>query len=205
MAHHPEPMRNALSRMKERSVAEFRVVPIPGRRVGIQVERVFWEALTMLGEQAGLKRSELVRLVFDKASACGVGVASALRCVVADMMMEQLLQDTVQRLVDDSTLLLQEAPMPSYAIDRAGQVVLLNAEFVQYVRQLLGQPDKLVSSADVRLEFETPPDLLFALPPGSAALTAVTVTIGTLQRRAMTKIISVPPVPVARLVGYLTT
>ena len=95
--------------------------------------------------------------------------------------------------------------MPSYAIDRAGQVVLLNAEFVQYVRQLLGQPDKLVSSADVRLEFETPPDLLFALPPGSAALTAVTVTIGTLQRRAMTKIISVTPVPVARLVGYLTT
>ena len=205
MPYHPQAVRNALSRLKERSVPEFRAVPTPGRRVGVQIERVFWDALTLLGEQAGIKRSEFVHLAFRKASENGIGVASALRCVVADMLMEQLLEDAEQRVAQDVSALLQEAPMPSYAIDRAERVVLLNAEFVQYIRQLTGEPDRLVASADVKLEFETPPHLLFGLPPGSAVLTAVTVTIGTLQRRAMTKIVPVPPVPIARLVGYLTT
>ena len=205
MSYRPDGMRQALGRVKERSEAEFRTVPASGRRVGIQLERVFWEALTMLSGRAGIKRAELIELVFAKASSQGIAVASALRCVVADMMMEQLLEDAERRVAHDVTILLQEAPMPSFAIDRSEKVVLLNSEFVQYARQLLGQPDRLVTSTDIRLDFETPLHLLFGLPPGSAFLTAVTVTIGNLDRRAMTKIVPVPPAPTARLVGYLTT
>lgn len=205
MSYHPEAMRDVLGRLKERSVAEFRAVPTPGRRVGIQLERVFWEALTMLGDQAGIGRSEFIHLAFRKASENGIGVASALRCVVADALMEQVLRQNELRVADEVSALLQAAPMPSFVIDRTEAVVLFNSEFLQYSMLLLGQANRSLAPSDVELELETPPNLLFGLAPGSTVLTGVTVRIGSAQRRAMAKIVPVPPMPIARLVGYLTT
>lgn len=192
-------------KLLEAAEQQFRTVTTLHGRAGIRIERVFWEGLASISEMLGIKRSELVGTIVDRAAAGSVYLASALRSYVA--MVQQSEIDRLRGLLDTTQLakLQQMAPVPSFALTRKKRLVSANAEFVQYLRSLSGDPANTISPDVAQLSLDRPIEQLFdeLKTEGAFVRCTLTIRVDDRQRRALCKIVAVPPSPAQAIVGYV--
>lgn len=187
------------------TATEFRTVPTSRNRKGLRLERAFWDALETIGEWAGLKRHKLVSRVVEEAEQRDLNSASALRSYAIHMMRGEI--ERLEALNDQNYAikLLQQAPVPSFAVDRAKRVLSVNAEFNHYVRILFAETGDAAPRRSLQLNLETPvSDVFDALgTAGEGKVVGLNVVVDGRAKRVRTKIVAIPPRNPDVLVGYI--
>jgi len=185
---------------------EFRVILAAGRRRGIRLERLYWRLLGEIAERRGLKRSRLVASVLEASDPATENTASILRCFAVDNIDAER-SALVGRTSSNYVIgLLQQAPVPAFAINRQKKLHQVNPEFIQLLRALSGNPAERIHADVVQLTLETPIEELFQqLSDAKSAHTNYTIQLDTRHRRGRTKLVAVPPSPSQILVGYIVS
>lgn len=184
---------------------QFRTVPTNGSRAGVRIEKVFWESLSDISEELGIKRSALASTVVKRAKAGRLNVASALRSYVA--MVQRTENQRMRAALATARIarLQQLAPIPSFALNRQKRLIAANQEFVQLVK---GVSDPAVPGASpevAQLSLDRPIEDVFAeLSREDASMRCMlTIRIDNRHRIAACKIVAVPPLPTQAIVGYV--
>jgi len=183
---------------------EFRVVTVGGRRRGIRLERLYWRILGEIAERRGLKRSRLIASVLENGGSQTDNSASILRCFAMDAIDAE--RSTLAGRTSTSYVigLLQQAPIPAFAINRHKKLHQVNQEFIQLLRGISGDSTQRIHADVVQLTLETPLDELFLhLSDAKSAHTNYLIQLDNKQRRGRTKLVAVPPSPAQVLVGYI--
>ncbi len=184
---------------------EFRTVPTAETRKGLRLERAFWRALGTIATWTGAKRHKLIAKVLEEASSQALNGASALRSFAMHTMHVEL--ERVKALNESSYAveLLQQAPVPSFAVDRAKRVVRVNGEFNHFVRILFAKTGDMAAGKTLQLNLETPIAQVFAElgDRGEARQYMLNVVVDGRVRRTRTRIVAVPPHDPRLLVGYI--
>lgn len=181
----------------------FRVVTTGERRRGVRLERIFWRLLDEVAVRRGLKRSKLIEQVL--ADDDGENVASTLRCFAAECVEAERrdleTQATPQRMIG----LMQQAPVPAFAINRQKKLQQVNAEFLQLVRPIPGMP-ATGQAESVHLSLDTPIEDLFATAAAAqSTLCNYSLQVDDRRRRGRAKMVIVPSARPETLVGYVLT
>jgi predicted DNA-binding ribbon-helix-helix protein len=184
---------------------QFRTVTTATGRAGIRIEKVFWDSLSDISEALGIKRSALVGTVIERAKAGDLNVASALRSYVAAVHRGET--ERLKGLLSTAQVAkqLQLAPVPSFALTRQKRLISANAEFVQYLRGIPGDPANSVSPEVAQLSLDRPIEDVFEelKSEGASVRCVLTIRVDNRNRRAACKIVAVPPLPAQAIVGYL--
>lgn len=187
------------------STPEFRTVSTPEARKGLRLERAFWRALGTIGESLGLKRSKLIARVLQEAGELQLNTASALRSYAIHFMESEL--DRVRALNTSSfaVSLLQQAPVPSFAVDRSKRLIRVNGEFNHFIRILFAEVGDSPSPRALQINLETPVGQIFEElgTSGDSRNCMMNVLMGTKVRKVRTKMVAVPPHKPTTLVGYV--
>ena len=187
-------------------VPEFRAVTIAGTRKGFRLEKLYWRLLDELAHREGMRRSVLIASILDQAEASATNGASAIRSYVTrsiesdrDRASNELSQPKIVRL-------LQQAPMPAFAINRERRLQMVNSEFTQLVRVTIGNMTEHVPTDTTQLKLDTRIEELFAQAE-TKGWTACNyhITVGDRSRRGRTKLVAAPPYPSTILVGYVVS
>lgn len=185
---------------------KFRTVTTNTGRSGIRIERVFWESLSDIAGELGIKRTALASNVIRRAKAGGLNVASALRSYVA------MVQRSENRRLRDALAtariarLQQMAPVPAFALTRHKRLICANQEFVQFVRNIAEGAAAAGVSPDVaQLSLDRPIEDVFAtLAKEDDSLRCIlTIRVDNRHRAAACKIVAVPPLPSEAILGYV--
>lgn len=184
---------------------QFRTVTTARGRAGIRIEKVFWESLTDISAALGIKRSALVGTIIERAKAGDINVASALRSYVAAVQRGEVHRLKAQFATTSVARLLQLAPVPSFALNRQKRLISANAEFVQFLRGIPGDPAHAVSPEVAQLSLDRPIEEVFdeLRTDGASVRCVLTMRVDNRHRRAACKIVGVPPLPAQAIVGYL--
>lgn len=185
---------------------EFRVVVAGSRRRGIRLERLYWRLLGELAERRGQKRSRLIASVLEEAGSEAENAASVLRCFAIDAIDAER-SSLVGRTSSNYVIgLLQQAPIPAFAINRQKKLHQVNQEFIQLLRITSGNTTQRIHADVVQLTLETPIEELFQqLSEAKSAHTNYMIQLDDKQRRGRTKLVAVPPSPSQVLVGYIVS
>ena len=185
---------------------EFRVIVTSSRRRGVRLERLYWRILGEIAERRGQKRSRLVASLLEEADPTSDNAASVLRCFALETI------DAERAGLVDRTNpayvigLLQQAPIPAFAINRQKKLHQVNQEFIQYLRAISGDAKQRIHADVVQLTLETPIEELFAqLGDVKSAHTNYSIQLDAKQRRGRAKVVAVPPSPSQVLVGYIVS
>lgn len=185
-------------------VPEFRVVTVGTRRRGIRLERLYWRILGEIAERRGMRRSRLIASVLESEDLGNDNAASILRCFALDTIDGE--RSTLVGRTSSSYVigLLQQAPIPAFAINRQKKLHQVNQEFIQLLRGISGDNTQRIHADVVQLTLETPLDELFQhLSEAKSAHTNYLLQLDDKQRRGRTKLVAVPPSPAHVLVGYI--
>jgi predicted DNA-binding ribbon-helix-helix protein len=185
---------------------EFRVIIAGNRRRGIRLERMYWRLLGEIAERRGVKRSRLVASVLEEADSSSDNAASVLRCFAIDAIDAER-SVLVGRTGSNYVIgLLQQAPIPAFAINRQKKLHQVNQEFIQLLRAISGNANQRVHADVVQLTLETPIEELFLqLSDAKSAHTNYNIQLDAKHRRGRTKLVAVPPSPAQVLVGYIVS
>ena len=185
-------------------VPQFRVVAAGEKRRGLRLERVFWRVLDELAKRRGLKVSGLVTEILDQSDAAPNNVASTLRCyAVAAIDAER--QGLVDRSSPAQTIaLMQQAPMPAFAINRQKKLQQVNAEFMQLLRPSFPSGETRNTAEFVHLSLDTPiGELFLAASAAPSTQCSYTLQVDDRRRRGVAKLVLVPADKPDMLVGYV--
>jgi predicted DNA-binding ribbon-helix-helix protein len=195
----------APSMLEQLSITEFRAVATRRGRKGLRLELVVWKALELMASWRGLKRHGLVPHIVEEAERLELNSASALRSFVVSGLLSEI--DRLSALVEKSATisLLQQAPVPSFAVDRMKRVLRINGEFTQFVRVLFAENGDALTGRALQLNLDTPvPEIFAALgTSGEARIFTMNVVVDGRARRVRTRILAVPPQKPEVLVGYV--
>lgn len=184
---------------------QFRTVPTNGSRAGVRIEKVFWESLSDISEELGVKRSALASTVVKRAKAGRLNVASALRSYVA--MVQRMENQRMRAALATARIarLQQLAPIPSFALNRQKRLIAANQEFVQLVKAIPEMSASGISPEVAQLSLDRPIEDVFAeLSREDASIRCMlTIRIDNRHRIAACKIVAVPPLPTQAIVGYV--
>lgn len=188
------------------TATEFRAVSTSRSRKGLRLEKAFWVALETIGQWMGLKRHKLVGKIVEEAERRELNTASALRSYAIDMMHRE-----IRRLasLNDETYtirLLQQAPVPSFAVDRTKHVLSVNAEFNHYVRILFAETRNAAPRRSLQLNLETPVHEVFdalGTGEGEGKVFGLSIVVDGRAKRVRTRIVAIPPHAPDVLVGYI--
>lgn len=185
---------------------EFRVVVAGNRRRGIRLERLYWRLLGEIAERRGIKRSRLVASVLEDADQASDNAASVLRCFAIDTIDAERSALVGRTSTNYVIGLLQQAPIPAFAINRQKKLHQVNQEFIQLLRAISGNPTERIHADVVQLTLETPIEELFLqLSEAKSAHTNYNIQLDSKSRRGRTKLVAVPPGPSQVLVGYIVS
>ena len=189
------------------SVPQFRVVTTGDRRRGVRLERVFWKLLDDIAVRRGLKRSSLIAQVLENAAEGSESVASTLRCYTATTIDVERSALLARLNPQQMIALMQQAPVPAFAINRQKKLQQVNAEFMQLLRPALSASGTTAARnvADfVHLSLDTPIDELFhAARSAPSTQCNYTLQVDDRRRRGQAKIVLVPDERPETLVGYV--
>ncbi|HEY0854397.1 MAG TPA: ribbon-helix-helix domain-containing protein [Devosia sp.] len=182
---------------------EFRAVPTASGRRGIRLERAFWRALSTIADRMGIKRSQLISDVLSEAGSDD-NATSVLRSYAVHQVETELSTVRQQAELAFALPMMQQAPVPSFAIDRDKRLVRVNAEFNQFLRGVLvqlGNPDR----GNLAFNLERPvADIFEELgTSGQSCECIVNITMGTRFRQIRSRMVAVPPHAPTALVGYV--
>lgn len=185
---------------------EFRVIVTGRRRRGLRLERLYWRILGEIAERRGVKRSRLIASVLEDADPASDNAASILRCFAVETIDAER-SALVGRTSSNYVIgLLQQAPVPAFAINRQKKLHQVNQEFIQLLRAVSGNPTERIHADVVQLTLETPIEELFQqLSEAKSAHTNYTIQLDSRSRRGRTKLVAVPPTPSQVLVGYVVS
>jgi predicted DNA-binding ribbon-helix-helix protein len=185
---------------------EFRVIVTGNRRRGIRLERLYWRLLGEMADRRGVKRSRLIASVLEGADSSSDNAASVLRCFAIDAIDSER-SILVARTSSNYVIgLLQQAPIPAFAINRQKKLHQVNQEFIQLLRAVSGDATQRIHADVVQLTLETPIEELFQqLSDAKMAYTNYNIQLDAKHRRGRAKLVAVPPSPAQILVGYITT
>lgn len=196
----PTPM---ASRVAEFALTEFKTLTSASGRKGVRLEKVFWDALTEIGTATGQKRSQLVGELIEQAQAQDINASSAIRGATVDFLLNDLRRLKPLTSTANMLRLLQAGPAPSFALDRRKRLVQANAEFLRYLRTVVGSAPG-VAADGAQLSLERPIEVLFdELASGETSECGVSIRVGNRERRSMARFLLVPPEPASILIGYL--
>jgi predicted DNA-binding ribbon-helix-helix protein len=184
---------------------QFRVITTGDRRRGVRLERVFWRLLDGIAERRGLKRAGLIREILDGQDGGTESVASTLRCYAAEYV-DRERSGFVARLNPTQTItLMQQSPMPAFAINRQKKLQQVNDEFMQLLRPVNAAEGGARTTAEfVHLGLDTPIDELFrAVATAPSTQCNYTLQVDDRRRRGRAKIVVVPSEKPDILVGYV--
>jgi len=183
---------------------QFRVITTGNRRRGVRLERVFWKLLDGIAERRGLKRAGLIREILEGSDAGTESVASTLRCYAAEFV-DRERSGLVARLNPTQTIaLMQQSPMPAFAINRQKKLQQVNDEFMQLLRPVASEGGARTSAEFVHLGLDTPIDELFrAVTTAPSTQCNYTLQVDDRRRRGRAKIVMVPSEKPDILVGYV--
>lgn len=185
---------------------EFRTVSTPMARKGLRLERAFWRALGTISESMGLKRSKLIAHLLEEAGDFHLNSASALRSFAVHCMEEELERVRALNEASFSVALLQQAPVPSFAINRSKRLIRVNGEFNHFIHILFAETgDDDASARSVQINLEMPITQVFEElgSSGESRQCMMNVLMGSRARRIRTKLVAVPPHDPTVLVGYV--
>ncbi len=184
---------------------EFRTAMIDGRRKGLRLEKAFWTALAAIASWKDVKRHRLISHVVGDAERQDLNSASALRSFAIHAMQAEVERLTRLNELSYSVELLQRAPVPSFAVDRAKRVVRVNAEFNHFLRILFAETSGTFVARSLQLNLETPVSVIFdALrASGEHGQYMLNIVADGRARRTRTRIVAVPPHNPQILVGYI--
>lgn len=189
----------------EWATPEFRTVSTPKARKGLRLERAFWSALGTISESMGLKRSKLIAELLQEAGEHKLNTASALRSFAVHSMAEELERVRALNEASFAVSLLQQAPVPSFAINRSKRLIRVNGEFNRFIHILFAEGDDSAHPHGVQINLETPLAQVFEElgTSGESRNCMMDVLMGTRVRRIRTKLVAVPPHDPTVLVGYV--
>jgi predicted DNA-binding ribbon-helix-helix protein len=195
-----------LTEVGDELTPEFRVIVTSRKRRGVRLERLYWRLLGEIAERRGQKRSRLVASLLEEADPTSDNAASVLRCFAIETI------DAERASLVDRTNpayvigLLQQAPIPAFAINRQKKLHQVNQEFIQYLRAISGDAKQRIHADVVQLTLETPIEELFQqLGDVKSAHTNYSIQLDAKQRRGRAKVVAVPPSPSQVLVGYIVS
>ncbi|HEY9012912.1 MAG TPA: ribbon-helix-helix domain-containing protein [Devosia sp.] len=187
------------------STPEFRALSAGDTRKGLRLERAFWRALDFISSRMHRKRSAVILDVMREANSHHLNATSALRSFVANQLVTEL--ERVQDLNDEAhhIALLQQAPLPSFAVDRNKRLLRVNGEFNHFLRILFAETGDAVRRHSLQINLETPVAQLFETlaSSGESCDCAMNIVLDTRVRRVRTRIVAVPPHDPTALVGYV--
>jgi len=181
----------------------FRVLNIGGRRRGVRLERIFWRLLDDLAGRRGVKRSTLVHDVLRDDQ--GENVASALRCFAANAVDAERSAFATYLIPANIVGLLQQAPVPAFAINRQKKLQQVNQEFMQLLRPTPITSTGKATAEHVHLSLDTPIEELFDAAGGQPTLCNYSLQVDDRRRRGRAKMILVPGAKLETLVGFVLT
>jgi predicted DNA-binding ribbon-helix-helix protein len=186
---------------------EFRVITVGDKRRGVRLERVFWQTLTAIAGRRKLKLSALVTEALSAEDSLGENVASVLRCYALEASEADRLALLPQSEPNFMVSLLQQAPIPAFAINRQKRLQQVNSEFMQLLRMIAGSTAPKIAAEFVHLTLETPVEQIFKrLAEGEHLVqTTYLIQLDAKQRRGRLKIVPVPSASEQLLVGYVIT
>jgi predicted DNA-binding ribbon-helix-helix protein len=190
----------------EERAPEFRVVLAASKRRGVRLERLYWRLLGDIAERRNEKRPRLIASILESAAGESDNSASVLRCFVARTLEEER-GELARRTTEGFAInLLQQAPIPAFAINRQKKLHQVNQEFIQLLRITAGDMSQKTPHEVVEMTLDTPIEELFALSAeGSSTHCNYHIQLDGRQRRGRAKLVAVPPAPSATLVGYIVT
>lgn len=185
---------------------EFRVIVTSRKRRGVRLERLYWRLLGEIAERRGQKRSRLVASLLEEADPTSDNAASVLRCFAIETIDAER-AGMVDRTNPNYVIgLLQQAPIPAFAINRQKKLHQVNQEFIQFLRGISGDANQRIHADVVQLTLETPIEELFQqLGDARSAHTNYSIQLDAKQRRGRAKVVAVPPSPSNVLVGYIVS
>ncbi|MEX0956672.1 MAG: ribbon-helix-helix domain-containing protein [Rhizobiaceae bacterium] len=133
---------------------QFRAITARGKRRGIRLERIFWDALAAAASADGRSVSEKVGIVHDGIPQGG-NLASALRVVGARWMRDRL------RLFERATVpaniyaILQACPAPAFALSEDKRIVHYNLAFLNFVQASFIGVEQSEAMRGLRLSLDT--------------------------------------------------
>jgi predicted DNA-binding ribbon-helix-helix protein len=195
----------AASSLIDWATPEFRTVPLADARKGMRLERAFWSALTAIASWSGVKRHRLIAKVLQEAAGQALNSSSALRSFAMNAVHQELERVRSRSEVTFAVALLQQPPVPSFAVDKAKRIVRVNGEFNHFIRILFAETGDLASRKSLQLNLETPVAQIFADlgDGGTAQHYMLNITFEGRSRRTRTRIVAVPPHDPKVLVGYI--
>ncbi len=182
---------------------EFHAVTTGKRRRGLRLEKIYWRELDAIGQRRGLSRSRLITNVLAGASD-DQNAASVLRCYVVATVETERQELLEVAAVPHLLRLMQQAPVPAFAINRQRKLQQANAEFMQFLRAGAGEGVSRIAADTVHLALTTPIEQLF-LQLKAAPFSAVcgyALRVEDRHRRGQAKVVAVPGADDV-LVGYV--
>lgn len=185
---------------------EFKTVTIDGKRRGFRLERLYWRLLGDIARALGVRRSILIGSVLARDGADASSDASVLRGFVAGTLEHE--RNSLSAALAQSKMirLLQQAPLPAFAINRQKRLQLVNSEFNQLIRVTVGNMSQNVSTERLHLTLDARiEDLFTEAETRGWAVCNYNIALGDRGRRGRTKLVAVPPHPAEVLVGYVVS
>lgn len=185
---------------------EFRVVLVAKKRRGVRLEKIYWKLLDDIAKRRGVKRSRLIASIIEQEAENPKNIASILRGFVARTLEDERHASASQNSELFLINLLQQAPLPAFAINRQKKLSQVNVEFMQLLRMMVGNMTEKISADVVQLTLDTPTEELFSRLVDSVSTHCnYVINLDGRQRRGRIKIVAIPPSPHTMLVGYIVS
>lgn len=143
------------------SVAEFRAVVSDGKRRGIKLERVFWQAVKSIAKTRGETIGGLIdRIAVDYAHLSNLTSAIRVACMRDYVERHQALSQVVSPQAIDA--ILAASPSAAFTLGPNKKIVAFNTGFQTLVRRQFPALGSEPSKVDLRLSLDVGVDELIA-------------------------------------------
>jgi predicted DNA-binding ribbon-helix-helix protein len=183
----------------------FRAITTPQGRRALRLENSFWDALELVCRERGISRNALVAEIAGNRNGELGNLSSNVRSYIVDFLRER--SERLARQVEPNALiaLMQQAPLPSYAMSRERKLLKVNREFLRMLQLVSGSPSTAISLETIQLSIETPLATIISEieTDNRPHQCAVTISVGNKARKAQTRVVGLPGTPVPAVVGYI--
>jgi predicted DNA-binding ribbon-helix-helix protein len=175
------------------SALEFRAVTSNGKRRGIKLERVFWDALRSISKEKGLTIGGFVDQV--AATTGAKNLTSAIRVACMNAYVER--NDALYALGAPETVeaVLTATPTPAFTLASNRRIVAFNTGFQALVRRQFVGVGNDSGKMDLRLSLDVAVDELLARLTqnrNSPVSTGFILSMGERRHRGQVNVIRVP-------------
>lgn len=183
------------------AIPVFRTINTPSGRHALRLEAAFWDGLARLAEHEGRKTTDLVRDLVILDRGIGSNLSSTIRSAVVKRLLDR--DASLAPLTAPLALvkLMQLAPLPSFALNRAKTLVRVNEEFVRYLRNALSKTGPVEKA---QLKLDQAAETLFAeIAPGTAVECGISIRLDNHEHRTHARIVIPPTISHPILVGFI--